>query len=198
MNPADVLSRGCSPRHLLEGKWFSGREWLLGNAITFPTNELQCEAKVLDCTQMLISVLREKFWILRARTLRNIIQNSVKCKRYKAEPVKSESVSLPADRVRDADAFEVIGIDLAGPLFLKNGEKVWIVLYTCVVHLELVTALSTNIFLLCLRHFIARMDMPSVVNTNNGTNFRGAVREFTNLDLIKIACETDSTNKMDV
>ncbi|GFT36944.1 DUF5641 domain-containing protein [Trichonephila clavipes] len=46
-------SRKCSiswisPRHLLESKWFGGPEWLLEDAITWPTNELQCEAKVLD------------------------------------------------------------------------------------------------------------------------------------------------------
>ncbi|GFX00573.1 integrase catalytic domain-containing protein [Trichonephila clavipes] len=80
---------------------------------------------------MLVSILREKFWILRARrTVRNIIQNCAKCKRYNAGPVKSESVSLPADRVRDAGVLKVIAIDLAGPLFLENGEKVWVVLYT--------------------------------------------------------------------
>ncbi|GFY35531.1 integrase catalytic domain-containing protein [Trichonephila clavipes] len=114
---------------------------------------------------------------------------------YNAGPVKSESVSLPADRVRDAGVFEVIGIDLAGPLFLKKGEKVWVVLYTCAVyravHLELVTALSTNNILLSLRRCIARKGRPSIVYTNNGTNFRGAVREFKNLDWIKIERETE-------
>ncbi|GFS84352.1 integrase catalytic domain-containing protein [Trichonephila clavipes] len=102
MNLADVLSRGCSPRHLLESKW-----------------------------------------------------------------------------VRDAGVFEVIGIDLAGPLFLKNGEKVWVVLYTCAVyravHLELVTALSTNNFLLSLRRFIARRRRPSVVYTDNRTIISGVL-----------------------
>ncbi|GFW59064.1 integrase catalytic domain-containing protein [Trichonephila clavipes] len=147
-------------------------------------------------TQMLVSILREKFWILRARrTVRNIIQNCVKCKRYNAGPVKSESVSLPADRVRNAGVLEVIGIDFAGPLFLKNGEKVWVVLYTCAVyravHLELVTALSTNNFLLSLRRFIARRGRPSVVYTDNGTYSRGAVRKFKNLDWIKIERETE-------
>ncbi|GFU88126.1 putative RNA-directed DNA polymerase from transposon X-element [Trichonephila clavipes] len=53
MNPADVLSRGCSPRHLLESKWFGGPEWLLGDAVTWPTNELQCETKVLDWNAVL-------------------------------------------------------------------------------------------------------------------------------------------------
>ncbi|GFT93058.1 putative RNA-directed DNA polymerase from transposon X-element [Trichonephila clavipes] len=78
-------------------------------------------------TQICLSRSLEKiFGFLRARrTVRNIIQNCVKCKKYNAGPVKSESVSLPADRIRDAGVFEVIGIDLAGPFFLKNGEKVW-------------------------------------------------------------------------
>ncbi|GFS82559.1 uncharacterized protein TNCV_2469991 [Trichonephila clavipes] len=50
MNPADVLSRGCSPRHLLESKWFGGPEWLLGDAVT--------------CQQMSYNV-RLKFSIVR-------------------------------------------------------------------------------------------------------------------------------------
>ncbi|GFW02641.1 SCAN domain-containing protein 3 [Trichonephila clavipes] len=228
MNPADVLSRGCSPRHLLESKWFGGTEWLLGDAVTWPTNELQCETKVLDfsgeekplcviCSKILAAdsmkpnKLKRHFETLHARCkkphtiaeelilptaieivetmfgdnfakeLQSIpLSNDTASRRiddiaedeeqqlfgklrdklfsiqldeatdsnkdahfiaYNAGPVKSESVSLPADRVRDAGVFEVIGIDLAGPLFLKNGEKVWVVFYTCAEHLELVTAL---------------------------------------------------------
>ncbi|GFV24631.1 integrase catalytic domain-containing protein [Trichonephila clavipes] len=57
---------------------------------------------------------------------------------------------LPPDRVNDCAIFEVVGIDLAGPLFLKTGEKVWITLFTCAVyralHLELVNALSSDAF----------------------------------------------------
>ncbi|GFS99472.1 integrase catalytic domain-containing protein [Trichonephila clavipes] len=204
MNPADALSRGCSPRHLLESKWFGGLEWLLGDAVTWPTNESQCETKVLDCERRKIklcnlnvtdkretwysikfsnyhSTIRMTAWVLRSLSNCRKIDSE-----YNVGPVKNESVSLPADRVRDAGVFEVIGIDLAGPLFLKNGEKVWVVLYTCAVyravHLELVTALSTNNFLLSLRRFIARRGRPSVVYTDNGINFRGAVREFKNLD----------------
>ncbi|UYV63687.1 hypothetical protein LAZ67_2005306 [Cordylochernes scorpioides] len=43
-------------------------------------------------------------------------------------------------RVRDATAFEILGVDLAGPLYLKNKTKAWIVLFSCAVfraiHLE--------------------------------------------------------------
>ena len=56
----------------------------------------------------------------------------------------------PEDRVRAA-AFEVIGIDYAGSLFLSGGQKAYICLFTCAiyrgVHLKLVTSLSTEEFL---------------------------------------------------
>ncbi|GFW74544.1 integrase catalytic domain-containing protein [Trichonephila clavipes] len=60
MDPADVLSRGCSPRYLLESKWFEGPEWLLEDAITWPTNELQYEAKVLNCERRKIKLLMRR------------------------------------------------------------------------------------------------------------------------------------------
>ncbi|GFW05582.1 integrase catalytic domain-containing protein [Trichonephila clavipes] len=85
---------------------------------------------------------------------------------------------LPQDRVRDADVFEIIGLDLAGPLILKNGEKNWILILTCAVyraiHLELLTSVSTESFLLGLRSFIARRGRPSVIYSDNGTNSKGA------------------------
>ncbi|GFT43725.1 integrase catalytic domain-containing protein [Trichonephila clavipes] len=149
MNPADVLSRGCSPRHLLESKW------------------KYCHAK----TQMLVSILRKILDFEAKEDSKKYHSNCIKCKRYNAGPVKSESVSLPADRIRDAGVFEVI-------------------VYRA-VHLELVTALSTNNFLLSLRRSIARRGRRSVVYTDNGTNFRGAVREFKNLDWIKIERKTE-------
>jgi hypothetical protein len=41
---------------------------------------------------------------------------------------------LPEDRVRDASVFEVIGVDLAGPLFLKEGRKGTTIMFTCAVY----------------------------------------------------------------
>ncbi|GFU51206.1 hypothetical protein TNCV_505801 [Trichonephila clavipes] len=40
--------------------------------------------------------------------------------------MSSEPTPLPPDRVTDCAPFEIVGIDLAGPLFLKDGRKVWI------------------------------------------------------------------------
>ncbi|GFV89548.1 integrase catalytic domain-containing protein [Trichonephila clavipes] len=106
---------------------------------------------------------------------------------------------LPPDRVTDCAIFEVVGIDLAGPLFLKTGEKVWITLFTCAVyralHLELVNALSSDAFLLALRRFIARRGRPMIIYCDNGTNFRGAFNDLAKLDRHKISRET-STQKI--
>ena len=55
-------------------------------------------------------------------------------------------------------------------------------LFTCLttraVHLELASDLSTDIFILALRRFIARRGKPKEILSDNGTNFIGANREL--------------------
>ncbi|GFY02639.1 integrase catalytic domain-containing protein [Trichonephila clavipes] len=114
-------------------------------------------------TQILLGILKERFWI---------------------------PVSLLGDRVNDAAVFEVVGVDLAGLLYVKGGQKSWIVLFTCAtyraVHLELTSSLSTDAFLLSLRRFIARRGRPRVIYSDNGTNFRGAHGELSGIDWEKV------------
>ncbi|GFX93213.1 integrase catalytic domain-containing protein [Trichonephila clavipes] len=98
-----------------------------------------------------------------------------------------EPTPLPPDRVTDCAPFEIVGIDLAGPLFLKDGRKVWITLFTCAVyraiHLELVNSLTSDAFLLALRCFIARRGRPRKIYCDNGTNFRGAFNDLSKLNI---------------
>ncbi|GFV11232.1 integrase catalytic domain-containing protein [Trichonephila clavipes] len=145
---------------------------------------------------MLQCILRERFWICKSRiTIRNVVNKCTKCRRYKAEPMLCEPTPLPADRVENSTIFEVIGIDFAGPLFLKNGGKVWVALFTCAVyraiHLELVASLSTDSFLLALRRFISRRGRPKVIYSDNGSNFRGAFHELSSLAWKTIMQETN-------
>ncbi|XP_035205391.1 uncharacterized protein LOC118180395, partial [Stegodyphus dumicola] len=69
------------------------------------------------------------------------------------------------------------------------------VLYTCAlyraIHLELITSLSTDAFLLSFRRFVARRGRPRVVYTDNGTNFRGAYNNFLEIDWSKITRQTE-------
>ncbi|KAF2890893.1 hypothetical protein ILUMI_15280, partial [Ignelater luminosus] len=102
----------------------------------------------------------------------------------------AESPPLPLDRVRDATVFEIVGIDFAGPLYLKSGEKAWVCLFTCAiyraVHLELTTSMSTSSFIQVLRRFVARRGRPKTIYTDNGTNFCGAKNAFAKLNWTKV------------
>ncbi|GFU62852.1 integrase catalytic domain-containing protein, partial [Trichonephila clavipes] len=120
------------------------------------------------------------------RTVRKIWNACVKCRKFKSKSPMTDPVSLPSDRVKDTAVFEVVGVDLAGPPYVKQGDKVWIVLYTCAIyralHLELVSSLSTDAFLLSFRRFVARRGRPRIIYSDNGTNFRSAYNELVDID----------------
>ncbi|GBL63633.1 hypothetical protein AVEN_124829-1, partial [Araneus ventricosus] len=102
-------------------------------------------------------------------------------------------IHLPLDRIRESAVFEITGIDLCGPLFIKPKAKAWIVLFTCAVyraiHLEVVTSLSTEAFIQSLRRFIARRGRPTTIYSDNGTNFTGTHNALREIDWERIASE---------
>lgn len=141
--------------------------------------------------QIVMNNLREKYWILRCRkSIRQVTLRCSKCGRYTVKSIQPESPPLPEDRIRDAAPFEIIGVDLAGPLYLKDKQKCWIVLYTCAVyraiHMELLTSLSTEAFLQTFRRFVARRGRPSIIYSDHGTNFGGASTMFSDPKLAKL------------
>ncbi|UYV76493.1 hypothetical protein LAZ67_14000713 [Cordylochernes scorpioides] len=149
--------------------------------------------------QTLLGILRENYWILRSRkTVKKIINQCIRCKRFTATPATVESTSLPEDRVRDAAVFEIVGVDLTGHLILKNKKKAWIVIFTCAVyrgvHLELVTSLSMEAFLQAFRRFIARRGRPLIVYSDNGTNFKGIANALKKIDFSRLKCDPTLKN----
>ncbi|XP_035204985.1 uncharacterized protein LOC118179932 [Stegodyphus dumicola] len=97
---------------------------------------------------------------------------------------------LPENRVKDAAVFQITGVDMAGPLFLKECRKSWVLIFTCAVyravHFELITAASTDAFLMAFRRFIARRGRCTVVYCDNGSNFVGAANSLNQLDWNRI------------
>ncbi|UYV82307.1 hypothetical protein LAZ67_21001675 [Cordylochernes scorpioides] len=157
--------------------------------------QMICDSHVENChagVQFLMNKLREKYWIVKARqTIKKIVRRCVTCRRFSAKPVVVEDAPLPATRVHNAKVFEVAGIDLAGPLYLKDQTKTWVVLFTCAVyrcvHLELVISLSTEDFLMALERFIKRRGRPSTIFSDNGTNFVGANNFFKKIDWERVS-----------
>lgn len=139
-------------------------------------------------TQFLISKMRERFWIPRARkTINRVVRRCKRCLRHNSQSFRTEPAALPPSRTETSNkVFQCTGVDLAGPLVLKGGEKAWIVLFTCAVyrciHLDFVTSLSTDAFLNAFERFINIRGRPSVMYSDNGTNFVGAVNLFDKLN----------------
>ncbi|GFW08524.1 integrase catalytic domain-containing protein [Trichonephila clavipes] len=97
---------------------------------------------------------------------------------------------LPRDRIVPSRPFEKVGLDYAGPIItkpnlkrsrvtLKSNIAIFICFSKKATHLEVVSDLTTEAFLACLRRFIARRSKPSVIWSDNATNFKG-VRNILN------------------
>ncbi len=97
--------------------------------------------------------------------------------------------------------FSTTGVDAAGPLILKGGEKCWILLFTCAtyraVHLEVVTTLTADGFCSALRRFVARRGRPSIIYSDNGRGFVAADKSFRQLDWGKVM-EYAAVNRMEL
>ncbi|XP_033228963.1 uncharacterized protein LOC117180578 [Belonocnema kinseyi] len=97
---------------------------------------------------------------------------------------------LPLERIREAAVFEIIGVDFTGPVYLKGGEKAWICIFTFAVfravHFETLKSLDVASFLMALRRHIARRGRPSIIFSDNGTNFVGLSNELERVDLEKV------------
>jgi hypothetical protein len=121
--------------------------------------------------------------------VKRIVGKSVTCKRLEGKSYSEAPVSdLPGFRVKQAAPFSKMGIDFAGPLFVKVcgdcSNKVYVALFSCCVkraiHLELVRDLSADKLLRSLRRFAARRGMPSLVVSDNAKTFKASEKALRN------------------
>ncbi|GBM13210.1 hypothetical protein AVEN_187982-1 [Araneus ventricosus] len=128
--------------------------------------------------------VREKYWILKSRqTIKSVLSKCTICKRFNSSPGTQVIAPLPDIRVEQSAPFTIIGVDFAGPLFVKDtNAKHYILLITCAVtrsvHLELVGDKTTDTFLLAFRRFISRRGLCSVVISDNARTFKRAELEI--------------------
>ena len=92
---------------------------------------------------------------------------------------------LPEERLNASRAFKNVGVDYFGPFNVKierKDEKRWCCIFTFLtmraMHIEVVPKLETDSCLNAMMIFIARGGKSSTIISDNGTNFLGAEREF--------------------
>ena len=102
--------------------------------------------------------LQTKYWVVRGRHIvKRIVSKCVTCKWLEGKSYgRASQADLPEFRVRQAAPFSQVGIDFAGPLFVKQDQggncssKVYIALSLCCVtraiHLKLVCNLLAENF----------------------------------------------------
>ena len=138
-----------------------------------------------------LAELRSKFWVPRGRQeVKGALSECVTCKKLKGKPYSSPpTAALPEFRVKEAPPFSRVGVDFAGPLYVKSKtgemEKVYIALFSCcvtrAVRLELVEDLSAAAFRRCLRRFTARNGMPSLIVSDNAKTFQATEKALNEL-----------------
>ncbi|XP_037931048.1 uncharacterized protein LOC119665867 [Teleopsis dalmanni] len=159
--------------------------------------------------QALCAFVRQRYWVINCRYLaRKVVRSCLDC--FRQHPTTSTQLmgSLPSYRV-DAGVtpFMHTGMDFAGPIKIhfnirgKRPDKAHLCLFVCfstkAVHIEVVSDLSSNAFIACLKRFFARRGLSAYLMCDNATNFVGASRELNELaeEFFKTSTRNRITNE---
>ena len=138
-------------------------------------------------TEWTLAVVRQEFWIVRARVLiKRLIHACVTCRKLYWKPCNQKMADLPPERLQAYEpAFTTVGIDLFGPVIVKNYRseiKRYGCIFSCMttraIHIEKVNSLEADSFINAFRRFVARRGKPRKVFSDNGLNLVGGESEM--------------------
>lgn len=140
--------------------------------------------------QLLLAAVRENVWPINGRHLaRRTANKCVRCRRLRGKTLCPKMGNLPTQRITPDFPFLSVGLDFAGPFQILNRKgrggtliKCYLCLFICLrykcIHLEAVSDLSKDAFIMTLRRFIARRGKPAEILCDNGRNFVAAAKEI--------------------
>ena len=137
---------------------------------------------------MMMAVLREKFWIPRLKAVLKKLKKSCEtCRIMTTQPYPRPSVGrLPDYRTTASYPFAVTGVDFVGPFFVKadhdqQDTKAYIVIFSCgasrAVHFTTTRTMLASEFIDRLDEFIAARSRPKHMISDNAQTFK-ATAEF--------------------
>ncbi|KRY21306.1 hypothetical protein T12_7049 [Trichinella patagoniensis] len=133
-----------------------------------------------------LTMLQQRFWILRGRrNVKGMIEKCPCCRRVGSKPFVLKMAPLPADRIQPTGPFENTGLDLAGPMLIRNGKTVkksYILIFTCMttraVHLEVASDMTVIRVMGAIRRFIARRGKTRILQSDNFRSFKQLDQEL--------------------
>ncbi|XP_075158214.1 uncharacterized protein LOC142231491 [Haematobia irritans] len=155
----------------------------------------------------LMAFVRQRFWILNIRKIaRRVVRKCLRCFRHNPKPLVQFMGDLPSHRVnKNENPFFHSGMDFAGPISVhykirgKRPYKVYLAIFVCfqtkACHIEVVTDLSTDSFILALKRFFARRGLCSHLYCDNATNLVGAARRLNNT--MRVVFDEDGKRNID-
>ena len=131
-------------------------------------------------------IREEGWWIISAgKEVGAVVFKCVRCKWLRGKFLEQMMANLPISRTTIEPPFTYCGVDLFGPMLVKEGRKEvkrYGVLFTCfslrAVHIEVASSLETDSFIQALRRFVARRGAVREITSDNGTNLVGAENEI--------------------
>ena len=137
-----------------------------------------------------LTAIRQKFWIPTAtQRIKSQLCQCVICRKHSRKPYQiPDPPPLPQIRTCASVPFTITGIDFTGTLYVRSNhteEKVYIYLFTCAtsraIHLEIVTDLTVETFLLAFRRFASRRSLPQILMSDNASTYLAAADELQKL-----------------
>ena len=134
---------------------------------------------------MMKAKIREKYAILGLGTLIDqLLRRCTECRRIKADAAEQQMGPLPEIKFGvKQKAFDVVGIDFAGPFWIKVGKgqkrmESYILVFTCLavraIHLEATMGQKTHHVINAISRFCDLRGVPTTIVSDNGTSFHKA------------------------
>ncbi|XP_037929941.1 uncharacterized protein LOC119664542 [Teleopsis dalmanni] len=189
INPADIVSRGCTNRQLTESTWFTGPEFLLRERKHWPQPEhSNLDMEVVNKERRKLAFTQDIQGLQRG----NPVEGSLKHLNPFLEEVLGQIMgNLPIERVTPSRPFARTAVDFCGPVLTYLGIrgkapfKTYIAIFVCLstkaAHIEAVSDLTTDAFIAALKRLIGRRGLPSDIYCDNATNFVGASNKLADL-----------------
>ena len=156
------------------------------NLLILATHQRLCHSGINST----VTALRQSYWIPAIRqVVRRLLRKCVTCLRVMGKPYQvPDPPPLPKLRIEHPNPFQVTGVDFTGALYIRSDEgeaKVYICLFTCsttrAVHLEVVTDLTVESFMLAFRRFSSRRSTPRTMISDNASTYLAAADELRQL-----------------